>query len=51
MSDRCLVCEIVFLKVDSSLSFEKRLEFKQNGRPLPELALKQVTHDKNKSLN
>lgn len=51
MSNRCLVCEIVCLKENNGLTFEKRFEFKQLGRPLPELTLKQVTQDKNKSVN
>ncbi|XP_030759734.1 zinc finger MYM-type protein 1-like [Sitophilus oryzae] len=47
----CLVCEIVRLKENDCLNFEKRLECKNTGRPLPELTLKQVTQDKNKSVN
>lgn len=51
LRELCLVCEIVRLKGNNCLDFEKRLECKEVGRPMPELTLIQVTQDKNKSVN
>lgn len=39
------------LKTLNSLSFEKRLEIKANGRPLPELQIRQTSKDKKKDVH
>ncbi|KAK9732370.1 hypothetical protein QE152_g12861 [Popillia japonica] len=46
-----VVQKIKQLKSANELNFTKLVEFKANGRPLPELSLRQTSKDKNKEVH
>ncbi|KAJ8985964.1 hypothetical protein NQ317_010722 [Molorchus minor] len=46
-----VVQKIKVLKTINGLNFEKRLEIKENGRPMPELEIRQTSKDRNKEVH
>lgn len=46
-----VVERIKTLKAANELTFDKKIEFKISGRPLPELKIRQTSKDKNKEVN
>lgn len=46
-----VVQKVKEFKIRNELNFEKRLELKQSGRPLPDLKIRQTSKDKNKDVH
>ncbi|KAJ8975073.1 hypothetical protein NQ317_011025 [Molorchus minor] len=46
-----VVQKVKELKTINGLNFEKRLEIKGNGHPMPQLQIRQTSKDKNKEVH